>query len=234
MGGDGGPSASEIVREQRRQEVLDFLRLKHPDVAKDYDSRKRGEALAAFIGGVLGLWTGFSATPYNAPGPVPFVIPYFGAALGGAVGYAIGMLMFRSYSIIDQYAPELVQRRHNMEDLTVKIDAAISEREASRIGHNVVATGGSTVVIDSKHVQIINDIRNKNPDIAEALTTISGMVEHLKSAGASEALDNLSQAVQEPNPSKSKIRAFWNDLVSIAPQVASLGEAAAKITKLFI
>jgi hypothetical protein len=96
----------------------------------------------------------------------------------------------------------------------------------------IILGKGSTYIVDSTIINSFHALKDHSPELANALATIAGYIESSKTEGAKDAYDNLAEAITK-NEKPSKIRAFWNDLVRVVPEIASLTIAAKSITELF-
>jgi hypothetical protein len=100
-------------------------------------------------------------------------------------------------------------------------------------GHVVMAGDGAIVVIDSAVSNSFNHIRDADPVLAEALETVSGIVEN---SGNKEAGQAWARFLKELSTDKDKsvLSALWEKIVKLVPDVAKLVESAAKIVSVFL
>lgn len=243
-----GPSAEQVAEELVRQTSVQRMRYAEPDIYTAYTeakSRERGRLLvssivlyviAAPIVIPLIYYVFFATTPeFMRPGIFEFFI-FSGFML--VIIYAFLKSRFDPDSVSTKLLQNF-ERRHvtremrmpqDIEDVKKRI-----EDESFARGTNIVANGGSVVIVDSEVVSsTIQTLSNSAGDkeIANALTTIAGFVEKSGNTAAKEPFENLVDAVKQKKP--SQIRAFWKDLVDILPDIKDLTVAAAAITKLFL
>jgi hypothetical protein len=94
----------------------------------------------------------------------------------------------------------------------------------------------NSTIINRSHVQSsLNSLASSGQDgLAEALRAIASHLEKQRAtADAADTFEDLALEVAKPERRPSRIRAFWDQLVSLAPSVATLAGAAKVITALF-
>ncbi len=149
------------------------------------------------------------------------------------LGYLIYIAAFRKDKIsdvLDEFEAFLLSRDDRV---SANIEKFISEQDAYDRGQKIVAGDGAIVILgDVTGSTIFTKRQEDTSEVAEALKTIAGFIEIQKIPEALEPYKNLVGSIEQGDR-PSKIRAFWNDLVSIAPGVTTLAGAVAAITKLF-
>jgi len=71
-------------------------------------------------------------------------------------------------------------------------------------------------------------------DVEAALKEIAAHVDESGNVAAGAVLNQFADEVNRDQPDRSRLRQYWDGLVTILPSVASLGSAAAAIAKLFV
>ncbi|MBY3179304.1 hypothetical protein HFO27_32690 [Rhizobium leguminosarum] len=144
--------------------------------------------------------------------------------------YIIAYRRDKISDILDEFEAWLVQRDHKM---SANIEKFVSEKDAYDRGQKIVAGDGAIVILGYVTGSTIFTKReDQASEVSQALKTIAGFIEIEKIPEALEPYKNLVGSIEQ-REKPSKIRAFWNDLISIAPGIATLAGAAATITKLF-
>ena len=95
-----------------------------------------------------------------------------------------------------------------------------------------MAGNGTTVIIGSDVSHSFNVVRSNDPALAEALQTISGVVEK---SGNNEAGLAWQRFVKEAVGKRDKtvLSALWDKVLKLLPDVTKLVESTAKIVMLF-
>jgi hypothetical protein len=96
---------------------------------------------------------------------------------------------------------------------------------------NIVASDGSMVLVGSQAGDLIITIAGKDHELKEDMAKISAAVE---ASGNKDAADSWNDFLEEAagKKRKSKLKAFWDRTVSLAPDIATLTAAVAKIASL--
>lgn len=226
---NSGPSASQVADEVRRKALAARLRVENPKRYEEYQSAYWFEtgfsSVAIFIifGGILiSAQNGFETFA-----PIIF-----------SVVIAVVILIFvRNASnpncnqILADFETNLILRENTAQREVTEVKK-ISEDSFRSRGISIVAHKSSTVVVGSKVISSFNNLQETDSELSNAIATLVGYVEEQNNSLAAEALEDLVVEIDgERKP--SKIRASWDYLVKILPDVAKLGAAAASISKLF-
>ncbi|SEE59887.1 hypothetical protein SAMN05519104_6677 [Rhizobiales bacterium GAS188] len=103
---------------------------------------------------------------------------------------------------------------------------------ATTAGISVVAGQGSIVMIGSQARDLIANLTAQDPNLKDAITKISGVIELSRNKEAAETWKNfIAEASGERN--KSKLTAFWNYMVALVPDISKMVESVATLSKLF-
>lgn len=136
----------------------------------------------------------------------------------------------------DKIAAEFLKREHakknEVEKELMMAAQKINEDEYLGKGIRVVTGASSNVIIGSNVQNSFNSLSTSDPELANSIATIAGFVEESENKEAGTALEDLVDELKG-NKKPSRVKAFWNALVGILPDVAKLGTAAATITKFF-
>jgi hypothetical protein len=98
---------------------------------------------------------------------------------------------------------------------------------------NIVAASGSMVLVGSQARDLIMNIAGDDHELKDAMANISAAIEK---SGSKDAADSWKDFLEEAagKRSKSKLKAFWDRTVSLAPDIATLTTAVAKVATLMI
>lgn len=93
---------------------------------------------------------------------------------------------------------------------------------------------GATIVNRSTLVNSVNRIgKSVDADTARAFERLAGIVENSRSSEAIENFNGLAEELERPQPSKARMKSFWNGITGALPGVVELADVADKITRLF-
>jgi hypothetical protein len=99
---------------------------------------------------------------------------------------------------------------------------------------NVFVGNSGTIIVDSLLSNSLNRIKEQNDEAAAAaLKSIAELVSKANRPDANALLNTFNEEIVKPAPNKDLLRGLWNGLVTTLPEVAKLGDAAAKISVLF-
>lgn len=92
----------------------------------------------------------------------------------------------------------------------------------------------ATIISRSTVIDAFKVIKEQHDeDTADALATVAKEVENSGNQAAGTLFDSFNNELCAPNPDKSKLKQYWDGLVSVLPSVAQLTDAAVKIGGLF-
>ena len=92
----------------------------------------------------------------------------------------------------------------------------------------------ATIINRSTVIDAFKAIKEKHGEgTADALASVAEEVENSGNQAAGTLFDSFNNELCETNPDKSKLKQYWNGLISVLPSVAQLADAAAKIGSLF-
>jgi hypothetical protein len=119
----------------------------------------------------------------------------------------------------------------------------MSEKQAHAAGqamiHDItVGSGARDVQININAgtgdflVQAVKTVETNNEPLAAALTTIAGALRDVKDEEALETLRQMNKKIAQ-GEDKLTIKALWNHLLKLVPDLAKMTEAVATMTKVF-
>jgi len=168
----------------------------------------------------VGAWVGWSFG-------VCFVVSVFGlATYQGMVAKLDGLVDEALLKERDALHAQVARMEDDIKSVADRV------RDIKAAGHVVMAGDGTTVIIGSDISNSFNVVRNNDPALADALQTISGVVEKSGNKEAGQAWERfIKQAVGERD--KTILSALWDRVVKLVPDVTKLIESVAKIAALF-
>jgi hypothetical protein len=227
---NNGPSADEVARVVRRHELTNRLEIYSPKEFREYKLARRQEK-------VLIAWGVFAVVVFAILilllGGKEGLFPALFVFILGGVGLGLLSQHPESDRLLWAFEKQMHQNAIQHERKFTKMAKKIDETAAKAAGDLIILGEGATYIVGSTIKDSFNVLKNDSPELANALAIIAGYIEGNKINGASEAYDNLADAVTKKDR-PSRIRAFWNDLVQISPEIATLATAAASITALFL
>jgi len=118
----------------------------------------------------------------------------------------------------------------NMENDIKSVADRVSDIKAT--GNVVMAGSGNTVIIGSDISNSFNVVRKDDPALADALQTITGVVEKSDNKEAGLVWQRfMKQATGERD--KTTLSALWDKVVKLVPDITTMVESVAKIAGLF-
>jgi len=223
-----GPSASEVAAEVRRKNLENRLRVEDPDRHEEYLSTYWTENVISGAAVLVLLGGGFllsAATEFE--NFAPFVVGIVTSAL---VGFFLKHFS-KANQILTDFETKIIARENTAQQQVSEVKI-MSEKAFQSRGINVVAHPNSTVLIGSKVINSFNSIEKSDPELAQAIATLVGFVDKQNNLNAADALEDLVTEI-DGEKKASRIRASWDYLVKLLPDVAKLSAAAAVISKLF-
>jgi hypothetical protein len=135
--------------------------------------------------------------------------------------------------IVDQMRPAVKARMMSVA-ATSQIVTNIEEQYVMGTGDIFKDIHGSTIVNRSIVQASLNSLgQSGQEELAAALREIGA---HLEQTSASsevvESYENLAEEIGRPDRKKSRIKAFWDQLVELAPSVSALAGAVSAVTSL--
>ena len=92
----------------------------------------------------------------------------------------------------------------------------------------------STIINRSRVERAFNRTEEKLDDeVASAILEIAQHVDRSGNPAAGAVFDEFTQEVNQDEPDKSKLRQYWDGLIAILPDIATLAGAGAAISRLF-
>lgn len=102
------------------------------------------------------------------------------------------------------------------------------------MGDKFEQISNSTIINRSSVENAFNQTKERvNEETADALVEIAEVVEKSNNIAAGSLLNNFMDEVKSKEPDKSKLRQYWDALVSVLPSIATLATACSKIAVLF-
>ncbi len=112
-----------------------------------------------------------------------------------------------------------------MEKVTSK---AITELQARQAGDIIVAGDNNTIINKSELRNSMNTLSQQDENLSEALKIIAGFVEKAQNREAADLLNEFNKKIVS-GENKITLKSIWKNLVSVVPDIVTLGEAVAKI-----
>jgi hypothetical protein len=116
----------------------------------------------------------------------------------------------------------------------------LTELQAREIGARIVAQPGavvynnsfnnSTIVDRSTLVESMNSIKHVDSSLADSLQVLAGVVQNSNDTRAIETLNEFNRKIAQ-RENKITLRALWEQLVKLVPDVATIGEATLRIIR---
>lgn len=92
----------------------------------------------------------------------------------------------------------------------------------------------ATIINRSTVIDAFKVIQEKHgEDTANALATVAKEVGNSGNQAAGTLFNSFNNELRERNPDKSKLKQYWEGLISVLPSIAQLTDAAVKIGSLF-
>jgi len=226
---------------------FEYLRRYRPDLFKKYSKWKR-------LSWAVPLWLAAGAVvtaalvvlvrggqEWSIVGITAFVILFISPYVVGisAAVYALFFLLGRSKdrALKDRESIDLVASTKLHHGTSVKI---LTELQAREIGERIVAQAGANVYINSFNnatvvngsslVDSMNSIKHEDASLADSLQVLAGVVQHSNDPKAIDTLNEFNKKIAQ-RESKITLRALWHELVKLAPDVATIGEATLRIMR---
>jgi len=93
---------------------------------------------------------------------------------------------------------------------------------------------GATIVNRSMLFNSVNKARQAaGDDAARALEKLAGIVDNSHNPDAIDNFNGLAEELERAQPSKARMRSFWNGIMGALPGVVALADVADKIGQLF-
>ena len=108
----------------------------------------------------------------------------------------------------------------------------MSFAEAKSAGYSIVAGHGAVVIVESVLINALNKTKSTNPDLADALAALAGIVDESGNKEAAKAFDHLVEEISG-EADKFKIKLYWKHITECLPQVTSISTIVHNITSLF-
>lgn len=240
MSSNQGPSAHEVAEAVRYRNLASQLSVDDP---KTYEIYVRASQKALLLQGlfwtILCLPSGIAFLRWiNGPSyeDFPIGVPIFSFVLAVGVGLVGLQVAFEDTGkpgeILDAFEMRKLTEEKKMKEETAKANERINEDTYLGAGIKIVTGEKSNVVIGNNIQNSYSIIEKTDTELAQAIATLVGFVNENGSDQSREALGDLVDELEgEQKP--SRVKAFWNALVSALPQVAGLTTAAAKIIAVF-
>lgn len=135
--------------------------------------------------------------------------------------------------ILNSFEEKMINSENRSKDEINKVREIISEKESIVLGDQIIAHAGATIINRSQVVNSFNEISNDDPELARAILNLAAYIEESKNEEAGQLISDLASEV---NGEKrvSHIRAFWNEIVRILPEITKLTESVTILGKLFV
>ncbi len=126
---------------------------------------------------------------------------------------------------ISQHRDHLIKETNSLEKVTSK---AITELQARQAGDIIVAGDNNTIINKSELRNSMNTLSQQDENLSEALKIIAGFVEKAQNREAADLLNEFNKKIVS-GENKITLKSIWKNLVSVVPDIVTLGEAVAKI-----
>jgi hypothetical protein len=226
---------------------FEYLRRYRPDLFEKYSKWKRlcwvvplwlaaGAIVIAFLavivrGGQEWLILGYTALA------ILFCAPFiFGVSIAFYLLFVF-LSWLKNRALKDRESIDLVESTKRHHRTSVKI---LTELQAREIGARIVAHAGASVysnsfnnatIIDrSTLIESMNSIKQEDASLADSLQVLAGVVHNSNDPQAIETLNEFNKKVAQ-RESKITLRALWDQIVKLVPDVATIGEATLRIMR---
>ena len=106
--------------------------------------------------------------------------------------------------------------------------------EVANMGDHFENIQNATIINRATVESSFNALKEaKDAETAQALLKVAEKVEASKNPAAGMIFDHFSQGIAKPSPDKSSVKSYWDSLVKLVPDIASMGASVAKIVALF-
>ncbi len=126
---------------------------------------------------------------------------------------------------ISQHRDHLIKETNSLEKVTSK---AITELQARQAGDIIIAGDNNTIINRSELRNSMNTLSQQDENLSEALKIIAGFVEKAQNREAADLLNEFNKKIVS-GENKITLKSIWKNLVSVVPDIVTLGEAVAKI-----
>ena len=229
MSNNSGPSAAQVAQEMWRKTQIQRLKALSPAKYDHYQNIRQKERLfiLACVFGIGGMALLILISSEGESLILCMFLVFIAIALIGVFGNAA------SDEFLERIEMKQLKADDDQSRIAKRMANSIDELKQLKTGDTIIAHEGAIVINRSTLVDSLNKLNGTDDSIADALKTIAGYIENYKLNEAQKPFENLHVAISEKKD-PTLIRAIWNDLVSIAPEIATLTKAAATITSLFI
>jgi hypothetical protein len=101
-------------------------------------------------------------------------------------------------------------------------------------GDRIIAREGSTVINRSNVVNAFNRLgADATPETRAAINSVLEAIEKSGDKSAGVIFEKLLDDLGNKNHDRSTLQGYWKTIVQLVPAVATMADAAAKITALF-
>jgi hypothetical protein len=149
----------------------------------------------------------------------------------------MGLSRLRDRALKDRESIELVRSTEVHHMASVKI---LTELQAREIGAQIVAHSGvnvysnsfnkATSIDRSSLIDSMNSINHEDASLADSLQVLAGIVHNSNDPQAIDTLNEFNKKIAQ-GESKTTLRALWDRIVKLVPDVATIGEAALRIAR---
>lgn len=131
---------------------------------------------------------------------------------------------------------------NNVNDNVIAANKALEEHKvimdkiqnAQKSGDIIVSGNHAPVVINGQIVNSYNSIVQEDPELASAIKLLGGYIEESKSKEAAEYFDEFHKLIAEKDSSKVTLKALWNGMIKVLPEIENLKNVVTKVTSLFL
>jgi len=221
------PSANEVAAKIRKRDLLTRLSVENPDLYKKYRKHVNEESNFKAIVLIVFIVSGLFSIALKT---------WFIVVMSLIATFYIKDQFFpgikKANEILDELEKAIIIKKINSNTTMEQVGKMMSEKEAFHIGDRIIAHDGATIINKSVVVSVFKSFVDKDIELSNAIKVLTGYIEESKNIEAASTLSDLaSELAKEAHP--SRIRAYWNELVRILPDITKLTTAVAAITKLF-
>lgn len=255
--GNSPPSAEQIAEALTSAFAKDRMRSEAPEQLTAYNKARTKEItysvvlafpLSLVVVGLFDSMMPSSPTFANMPQPPGFGLISFlvSCSFAFVAFYSLAIKFGESERILSDFKDSMHKEFRQEKNMQRRVGDAISEIAEKRSGYTLIAEAGATVISGNSNSTIFNNsttgsnylkntgdfisgIKDKEPNLADAMAVLAALVEKAGKKEAVEAFENLNSALQAENRKPSMIRAIWNDLLALLPEAATMTGAAAAI-----
>ena len=237
IGGARRPEASDYF-----PEPADDGRIYDPDRYNEVQQMRQASSRFYFIATISGPLFGLGVMfAFVVEDGVPFIINHkmlFLVALSIFIG-SLWTVIRKS----DEY--ETLLSLHNKAVADAKrstIEVHIKNHEtmmneinrAQRKGDIIVSGTGNNVLVNSQVINSFNTIKDRDPELARAIATLTGLVENSQDPDAADLFNTLHSEISKEKPDRRVLKSLWTGLTLALPVIKNMTDVVNAVNKYFV